>query len=33
VAQYVQAPAIHRPAPDGVTAAVAAAPDDADAGE
>ncbi|HVB30335.1 MAG TPA: class II fructose-bisphosphate aldolase [Gemmatimonadaceae bacterium] len=33
VAQYVQAPAIHRPAPDGATAAVAAAPDDADAGE
>ena len=33
VARYAPAPAIHRPLPDGETAGVAAAPDDADAGE
>lgn len=33
VAQHVSAPAIHRPAPEGAAAGVAAAPDDPDAGE
>ncbi|HET7632226.1 MAG TPA: class II fructose-bisphosphate aldolase [Gemmatimonadaceae bacterium] len=33
VAQHVTAPTIHRAMPDGAVAAVAAAPDDADAGE
>ena len=33
VARYVSAPAIHRPAPEGAAAGVAAAPDDPDAGE
>ena len=33
VAKYITPPTMHRPAPDGATAGVAAAPDDPDAGE
>ena len=33
VARFVNAPAQHRPAPNGETVGIAAAPDDADAGE